>query len=144
MRSLLDANVLIALLDSDHILNERAHEWFADERERGWASCPLTENAFIRVMSTPSYSRTRRFSISDRIEHLNEFVRVTNHRFWTDELSLLDPAIFSPTRIHRPNQITDLYLLALAAKNGGRLVTFDEHIALSAVPIATEENLFVL
>ena len=53
MRSpaLLDASVLIALFDLAHVHHEVAHDWFADNRGRGWATSPLTENALLRIVS---------------------------------------------------------------------------------------------
>ena len=84
MRSLLDVNVLIALLDADH----------------------------------------------------------TSHRseFWPDSQSLLDERLIDATRVHGPRQLTDVYLLALAVKNGGRLVTFDTSVALGAVKGAKAQH----
>jgi predicted nucleic acid-binding protein len=70
MRALLDVNVLIALLDSDHLHHTRAMAWLQENIQSGWASCPLTENGCIRIMSQPGYpqptagrghSRTHRF-----------------------------------------------------------------------------------
>ncbi len=53
---LLDANVLIALADADHILNTRALQFFEEEALRsGWATCPLTENAFLRIFGGRKY-----------------------------------------------------------------------------------------
>ncbi len=54
--ALLDVNVLLALFDPDHIHHEAAHRWFARSRESGWASCPLTENGVVRILSNPAYS----------------------------------------------------------------------------------------
>ena len=53
MRSLLDVNVLIALLDGDHTLHLPATEWLADSFEDGWASCPITQNGCVRIMAHP-------------------------------------------------------------------------------------------
>src|SRR5665213_3241146 len=133
MRALLDVNFIIALLDPDHAFHERAHIWWAVNLKRGWASCPLTENGVVRVMSNPNYSENARFTPNDLIERLRKFAAQSNHEFWPDEISLRDEKFFSTERIHGARQITDLYLLALAAKNHGRLVTFDKGIPLSAV-----------
>ena len=54
-QALLDVNVLLALLDSDHIDHDRAHEWLGAEIGSGWASCPITENGFVRVISQPRF-----------------------------------------------------------------------------------------
>ena len=54
LASLLDVNVLVALFDPDHVHHEAAHVWFAATRGAGWATCPLTENGVVRVLSNPS------------------------------------------------------------------------------------------
>ena len=55
MRALPDVNVLIALLDSDHSLHSQATSWFDKQASHGWASCPITQNGCVRVMSNPAY-----------------------------------------------------------------------------------------
>jgi predicted nucleic acid-binding protein len=50
-RALLDIKVLLALLDSDHVDHTRAHDWLDAEVESGWASCAITENGLVRVIS---------------------------------------------------------------------------------------------
>lgn len=144
MRALLDANVLIALLDADHTFYERAHKWVAENIQHGWASCPLTENAVVRVMSHPKYFSSIRLSAHDLIGRLATFIENVDHQFWADDVSLCDPMTFATDRIHGPRQVTDIYLLALAKKQGGRLVTFDRRITLSAVVGAGPENLCVV
>ena len=141
MRALLDVNVVIALLDPDHAFHERAHAWWAANLKRGWASCPLTENGVVRIMSNPGYSQKARFTPADLIDRLRKFARQTNHEFWPDEISLRDEKIFAGERIHSSLQLTDLYLLALAVKHHARLVTFDRGIPLSGVRDAKVANL---
>src|SRR5258708_21019735 len=143
MRSLIEVNALIALLDPDHIFQERAHLWWSANSGQ-WASCPLTENGVVRIMSTRGYRQNMRFTPKDVLIRLGEFIDRTDHEFWPDEISLLDKKIFPPERIHTPRQITDLYLLALATKHQGRLVTFDQAIPLSAVPSSKAEHLCVV
>lgn len=143
MRSLLDINVLIALLDPDHVFHQRAHDWWSKEA-RGWASCPLTENGLIRIMSSPSYSQARQFTVAELTALFRNFTSVTDHAFWHDSISLRDDRRFSHDRILSSKQLTDLYLLALSIENGGRLVTFDQRIPLGAVANAKPEHLCVL
>jgi uncharacterized protein len=143
MRALLDVNVIIALLDPDHAFHERAHDWWATNARRGWASCPLTENGVVRIMSNPGYSQKARFTPGDLIGRLRQFAQQSNHEFWPDEISLRDKKIFITERIHSSRQITDLYLLALATKHRGRLVTFDQGILVSAVCDAKPANLCI-
>jgi uncharacterized protein len=144
MRALLDVNVVISLLDPDHAFHERAHEWWADQAKLGWASCPITENGVVRIMSNPGYSKKIRFAPGELILRLQTFTLRTNHEFWPDSLSLRDDKIFIGERIHSSRQLTDFYLLALAAKHGGMLATFDKGIPMSAVKIASVKNLCVL
>jgi toxin-antitoxin system PIN domain toxin len=144
MRALFDVNVIIALLDPDHAFHDRAHEWWAANLKHGWASCPLTENGAVRIMSNPNYSRTAGFTPADLIGRLRTFAGDTDHEFWPDDISLRDEAFFATERIHSSQQLTDLYLLALAAKRQGRLVTFDQGIPLSTVPVAKAANLSVV
>jgi toxin-antitoxin system PIN domain toxin len=141
MRALLDVNVIIALLDPDHAFHERAHAWWAANLKRGWASCPLTENGVVRIMSNPNYSEKVRFTPGDLIGRLQKFAGQSNHEFWPDEISLCDDKIFVVERIHSSRQLTDLYLLALAVQHHGQLVTFDRGIPLSGVHNAKSANL---
>lgn len=144
MRSLLDVNVLIALLDPDHVFHDRAHAWYADHRSLGWASCPLAENGVVRIMSLPHYHPGRRVSVTTLVDSLRGFVGASDHEFWVDDISLLDPAVFDLGEVTRSAQLTDLYLLALAVRRGGRLVTFDGKIRLPAVRGATAEHRWVI
>ncbi len=142
MRALLDVNVLIALLDADHASHDRAREWFHDNAPGGWASSPITQNGCIRIMSHQGYPNA--LPVRGVIERLREATASAHHAFWPDELSLLDEDVADATRIHGPRQLTDLYLLALAVRRGGRFVTFDRAIALSAIRGAEARHLFAL
>ncbi|MEX2443880.1 MAG: TA system VapC family ribonuclease toxin [Alkalispirochaeta sp.] len=140
MRSLLDINVIIALLDSDHDFHHRAHEWWEAHRGHGWGSCPLTENGVVRIMSHPAYNPRRPLTPAAVVKILRAFAQGTEHRFWPDSVSLLDEAMIDFAQILGPRQVTDIYLLALATSQEGRLVTFDESINSNAVPTSGSEN----
>lgn len=142
MRALLDVNVLIALLDLSHQSHMTARRWLSDEIASGWASCPLTQNGVIRIFSQPAYPN--RIPASAAADLLREATETPQHEFWTDEVSLLDARRFDPTRIHGPRQVTDSYLLGLAVRRGGRLVTLDRRIPLDAVRDARPQHLVVL
>lgn len=144
MRALLDINVLIALLDADHVFHTRAHTWWAANAGKGWASCPLTENGLVRIMCHPGYSQRIRLTPSRLVGLLSDFAAQSDHEFWSDDLSLRDTARFSADRIHGGRQVTDIYLLGLATSRQGQLVTFDESIPLSAVARAKSPNLRVI
>ena len=142
MRALLDVNVLIALLDSDHASHDSAIKWFTKNAREGWASSPITQNGCIRIMSNPGYPNP--LPIQAVIERLAEACQQDIHEFWPDEVSLLDPHVVNTTRIHGPRQLTDIYLLALAVQHDGRLVTFESGIPLTAVRRATPQKLLIL
>ena len=142
MRALLDVNVLIALLDADHSLHARAGEWFAGRARGGWASCPITQNGCVRIMSHPGYPNA--LSVHAVMERLREATRNPYHEFWTDDVSLLDPQIADASRIHGPRQLTDLYLLALAVSRGGRFVTFDASVPANAIKAAERRHIVAL
>jgi len=142
MRALLDVNVLIALLDADHSLHGSATEWFASNARHGWASCPITQNGCVRVMSHPAYPNAP--PLQTIVERLAEATASKVHEFWPDDVSLLDDRVVDSTRIHGPRQITDLYLLALAVRHSGRFVTFDAAIARDAARGATARHLLQL
>ncbi len=141
-RALLDVNVLLALLDSDHVDHDRANDWLDDEIGTGWASCAITENGFVRIISQPRYPSP--VSPTEAIELLRRACDSGHHAFWPCDVSVLDARIVDSSRLHGPRQVTDAYLLALAAAHGGRFVTFDRALALSSVHSATEEHLTVL
>ena len=142
MRALLDINVLIALLDLDHPDHPWAKRWFKSNVQNGWASCPLTQNGCIRIMSQPAYPNSVPVSIV--MELLRNATGNAAHAFWPDAVSLLDSEAVDGSLVHGPRQVTDVYLLALAVQNGGRFVTFDGAIALAAVRKAKPEHLHIL
>ena len=142
MRSLLDINVLIALLDEDHSMHHQAGIWFTANAHSGWASCPLTQNGCVRVMSHSGYPNP--LKVAAIMERLSEAITNPQHEFWPDDVSLLDPRVADANRIHGPRQVTDLYLLALAVRHEGRFVSFDTSIPLSAIKGAEGKHLVTL
>ena len=141
-RGLLDINVLLALLDSDHVDHRRAHDWLEDEIDAGWASCAITENGFVRIISQPRYPSP--VSPAEAIDLLCRACGSDHHEFWSCDVSLLDDRVVDRSRLHGPRQVTDAYLLALATARDGRFVTFDRSLSLSAVRGACEDHITVL
>lgn len=141
--TLLDVNVLVALFFADHVHHDLAHDWFADHRTHGWATCPLTENGLVRVAcQQPSDDMLVR--PVDVIGHLERFCKDKHHHAWTDAVSLADASLFAPEFIRGHRQLTDVYLLGLAKKMGGRLATFDRTIPVKAVRGAHADLLHVI
>ena len=141
--ALLDVNVLVALFDPDHVHHDLAHDWFADEGRRAWATCPMTESGFVRVLANPAYgsSVTR---APELLSRLRRFCASGGHAFWNETLSLRDRATFNSEMVSGHRQLTDIYLLALAHSRGGRLATFDRSIPLRAVRDATPNDLAII
>jgi hypothetical protein len=124
---LLDVNMLIALTWPTHVHHLPAHAWFAENSPSGWATCPLTQCAFVRISSN---RRIIPEAVTPReaLALLEEVVRQESHTIWQDDIGVLDDRIPSELLVgHR--QITDAYLLGLAIRNEGRLVTLDTGIS---------------
>ena len=142
MLALLDVSVLIALIDPAHKFHRTAKAWAREQAATGWASCPLTQNGCVRIISQPGYQQP--VPLLDAIRTLQILCQSPLHQFWPDDLSLLDASAFDHNKIHGHRQLTDLYLLALAVKHQGCFVTFDGAIALSAVKGAKKQHVVVL
>ena len=141
--ALLDVNVLVALFDPDHVHHELAHDWFADHRQHGWATCPITENGLVRVLSNPAYagSTLRPASVASA---LARFRASGDHAFWPATLSLTDERVFDLSVASGHTKLTDVYLLGLATTMSGCLATFDRTIPVKAVRDATLAELQVI
>jgi toxin-antitoxin system PIN domain toxin len=146
MRALLDVNVLIALLDAGHVHHAAAGRWLdshlADGPAAGWASCPLTQNGCLRILSNRAYPRPQ--PVAAVAARLAEAAATPHPAFWPDDLSVLEPARFAHDRWLDSRQITDAYLLALAVHRGGVFVTLDHGIDISLVTGATPRHLVTI
>ena len=143
MRALLDVNVWVALFDDAHQFSQRANT-FIETRGVQIATCPLVENGVIRVMSLPSYGRRGGLPIQRVRARLRQACATLDHQFWPDEITLRSDDHVDFTRVQGHNQITDLYLLALAVSRRGCLAAFDQAIALSSVHGAAARHLQLL
>jgi hypothetical protein len=100
----------------------------------------LTENAFVRVLCNPAYPG-RGTTIEDAAVRLLTFCSAREHEFWPDSVSILDRTRIRWNHVQAYRQITDVYLLALAVANQGRLATFDPPISLNTVEGVQSQNL---
>ncbi len=132
MTYLLDINVLVALFDSAHVHYEPAHRWFATVGNASWATCPITENGFVRVVSNPVYP-TVSASPGEATDRLGILCGEAGHVFWPEVVSLTDSTLFDVSQLSGHQQITDLYLAGLAFRQGGKLATFDTSIPVVAL-----------
>jgi len=122
---LLDVNVLVALLWPPHVHHEAVLRWFERIRDGGWASCPITQLGCVRVLAAPAVSQGS-LTVQTAAGLLSEVLMEPHHEFWPDDLEISDNR-FGETLTHfqGSNQITDRYLLALAAAHRGILATLD-------------------
>jgi toxin-antitoxin system PIN domain toxin len=137
---LLDINVLIALVDPDHLHHAGASSWFHSIERDAWATCPLTENGFIRILSQPSYPTFSGNSENAR-RTLNALTSNPGHQFWPDSVSLRDSQTFP--RLSGVKNLTDLYLLALAVSHKGKFATLDARISPDLIPGGPQAYFFV-
>ena len=122
---LLDVNVLVALLWPRHLHHSVVQKWFENNRDTKWATCPLTQLGCVRVLATPAVSQGS-LTVQTAVGLLSEVLMGPQHEFWPDDLEISDNG-FGETLTHfqGSNQITDRYLLALAAAHRGILATLD-------------------
>jgi toxin-antitoxin system PIN domain toxin len=116
---LLDANVLVALVISDHVHHESAEEWLASS-DAGFATCPITQGSLVRLLVRDGQPA----GIAKQI--ITSISTDPRHEFWPDSVSFADVELAGVVG-HR--QVTDAYLAQLARTHNGRLATFDRGLA---------------
>ena len=141
MAYLLDVNVLVALMWPAHEAHAAVQKWFAGNSSQGWATCPLTQAAFVRITSNPAFSRDS-VPPHEAVRILAANVGHFSHQFWPDDISFVQAALPLAKRLAGHQQVTDAYLLGLAIHHKGRLVTSDRAI-VSLLPEKSRERDFV-
>lgn len=141
-RYLLDLNALITLADPDSLHYLAMQKWFDASGKDDWGVCPLTEAGFIRITTNAAYRGPTR-TTAQAISILDGFAVYPGYRYWpiADKWTVL-AAPFSG-RLFGHQQVTDAYLLGLAVKENGVLVTFDRGIKYLAGS-QFQRNLLVL
>ena len=142
MIALFDVNVLIALMDQQHIHHSRVLQWVSRSKDLRFATCAITQMGFVRVISQPTYLNP--ISLSQAFQAISCLARSPHHVWWALDQQLQDTTVFDHSRIHGQRQLTDLMLLALAVQNEGRLVTLDAKLPLAAVVGARPQHLLVI
>lgn len=122
---LFDVNLLIALLDEWHPHHAAALAFFPDAQARGWATCPITENGFLRILGHAGYREGPGTAEGARTL-LAALCASPGHQFWPDEATLRDTKRLAKLPVS--GHLTDAYLLALAVQRSGQLATFDRRV----------------
>lgn len=133
---LLDVNLLIALAWPNHVHHDLAHRWFGRQRLSGWATCPATEAAFVRVSSNRQIIPEARTPL-EALDLLRRIVELAGHVFGEDDVSPAGSKHFPWQRVVGHQQVSDAHLIALAIRQRGRLATFDQGV-LDLVPAGRE------
>jgi toxin-antitoxin system PIN domain toxin len=121
---LLDVNVLVALTEPEHVHHQTATKWF-NTPGLDWGLCAFSEAGFLRVTTNP---KAGAHSVQDSTEVLAALASNPGYRFWPISASWTAVAAPFHERIFGHQQITDAYLLGLALKEDGILVTMDKAI----------------
>jgi toxin-antitoxin system PIN domain toxin len=121
---LLDVNVLIALAWKGHPDHRVAQDWFARNNKAGWATCPFTEAAFVRIISNPAFSPEAVLPL-EALSLLTANLNHSTHQFWANNISFQDAVRHFGERLVGHQQVTDAYLLGLAMHKKGKLATLD-------------------
>lgn len=142
LRALLDVNVLVALLDADHIHHTRASTWLSTNLDAGWASCVITQNGCIRILSQPGYPSPQ--PAAQVAARLRAATLTTHHRFIPADESLLDQPPYDTGQLLGHRQVTDAWLLGLAVAHELCFVSFDAALPWRVVPGASARHSLVL
>lgn len=136
---LLDINVLLGVLWPSHSFHRTARHWFESHHREGWATCPFTETGFLRVVTNPAFAGEPP-RIADACEILAAIKQSSSdYRFWPADISGEAALESFGQRLTGHRQVADAYLLALAIRNRGMLVTFDRRI-LQLAPEGSAER----
>jgi len=141
LRALLDTSVLIALLDANHVHHRLCTQWLATHTA-GWASCPITLNGCVRILSQAAYPN--RLPMHTVVAVLQQAMRHPMHEFWADGINPLNTDAIDWQPVLRPADITDAYLLSLAVQHQACLVTLDQGIAVKWATGAENKHLMRL
>lgn len=121
---LFDANLLIALTHASHVHHGEAHAWLALIGKRRWATCALTQLAFVRLTSNPRVVDGI-ITPAQAMQALAAMTAQAQHEYWADAPEPLQVAALSSAALVGHRQVTDAYLLGLAAQRGQCLATLD-------------------
>lgn len=134
--TLLDVDTLIALTWPNHVHHHAAGSWFAARRGAGWATCPLTQCAFVRISSNSEIIKEAVAPAHARAI-LRELEARPGHQFWYDDIDFAAESALPLALIQGYRQITGLPAAPRQARHPFADVTSDER-ATSAAPAPAE------
>ena len=140
---LLDVNVLVAAAWPTHRDHEKVQAWLARHARGGWATCPLTQTSFVRILSNPAFSPNA-LTPRDALLLLESNLAHPAHEFWTDDLGLVQAFEPLARNLKGHQQVTDGYLLGLAIHKKGKLVTMDRAVRTLLPEKSPDRDIVVL
>jgi len=140
---LLDANVLIAMMWPAHAAHVKVQRWLSTRAAEKWASCPMTQAAFVRIVSNPAFSPNA-LTPANALALLRSNLEHHGHEFWRDEIQLTEAVELTQAKLVGHQQITDAYLLGLAGRKKGKLVTLDRNVPALMAQTAEKRDLVVV
>ena len=140
---LLDANVLIALAWPQHVHHASAHKWFSKEGKRAWATCAITQLAFVRVSSNPAIIPDA-VSPREACNVLEKITKLPGHRFWADTAEVCSLGELKNVALVGYRQVTDAYLIGLARLHKGQIATLDRAMPALASAMPGESSIIEL
>ena len=141
MTHLLDVNLLIALAWPSHVHHRKAQQWFQQTGQKGWASCPITQTAFVRISSNPKFIDGA-VSPQEAISLLTKATASKHHEFWVDDIEVGEGNALPLTHLIGHRQVTDLYLIGLAMEHKAKLATLDSGVR-ALLPKAADQKKFL-
>lgn len=124
---LMDVNVLIAFMWPAHVGHQKVHHWFQRNFADGWATCPFTQSAFVRIISNPAFS-PQAVEPQEAVNILVASLKHPQHRFWAEDVGLSDAVQPFAKRLVGHKQVADAYLLGLVLHKKGKLVSMDRGV----------------
>ena len=125
-----------------HQAHAKVQEWFARHAREWWVTCPLTQTAFVRILSNPAFSPNA-LTPSDAIALLQANLGHPGHRFWSDEIGIVQSLQPFAQQLAGHQQVTNAYLLGLAIYKKGKLATLDRSIR-TLLPDKSQESDFLI
>jgi|SRR6185312_3567214 len=125
MTHLLDVNVLLAAIWTNHPQHAQANAWIKGKK---LTVCPISELGFVRISSNPKGINA---SMADARMALENFLAKHEVEWIPDTVRALE------SKPDKSDQVTDHYLADLAGKHGLKLATFDAGIKHRSVELVS-------